>query len=275
MKEKKTETSKYGNGLNYFEKRQANAAHARKVVDWAKRHCMEEITRLVDATICIPEMPQVPDGVSRFSKCELEVIQNSTVDAIMQEYPKGHKVCALNFASYKNPGGMFIDGSMAQEESLCHASLLYPILSSEKLKVQFYAQHALRLNKALYHSDLLYTPDVPFWQKQAKSKSDIITCAAPNKRAAQKYQNVPDDICKKAMEHRIASVLYAAFEQKAETLILGAFGCGVFGNDVTEVAEIFRKQLFENFNGCFHRIVFAVLDTPSYEAMRAVFMPNT
>ena len=38
----------------------------------------------------------------------------------------------LNFASFKNPGGMFLKGSPAQEEALCHNSILYPILDSFK-----------------------------------------------------------------------------------------------------------------------------------------------
>ena len=39
-------------------------------------------------------------------------------------------ICALNFASYKNPGGKFMDGSSAQEECLCHESILYEVLSA-------------------------------------------------------------------------------------------------------------------------------------------------
>ena len=167
---------------------------------------------------------------------------------------------------------MFLEGSMAQEESLCHASLLYPVLNSTQVRTIFYDRHQGNLNKALYRSDMLYTPDIPFWQHGEEAKASIITCAAPNKKAAQKYQGVPDAVCKEAMEERIAAVLNAAHSKGEEVLILGAFGCGVFGNDVREVAEIFRDELNLLFYGTFRRIVFAVLDEPSCKIMKEVLI---
>ena len=38
---------------------------------------------------------------------------------------ENERLAALNFASFKNPGGMYMEGSSAQEESLCHYSILY------------------------------------------------------------------------------------------------------------------------------------------------------
>lgn len=59
------------------------------------------------------------------------------------------KVCILNFASYKNPGGRFMDGSSAQEEMLCHSSILYNVLSNERFINNFYKPNKSRLNHAL------------------------------------------------------------------------------------------------------------------------------
>ena len=60
---------------------------------------------------------------------EVSVVDLDTVSAIFRYKRKEKRTAILNFASYKNAGGMFLQGSSAQEESLCHASFLYNVLS--------------------------------------------------------------------------------------------------------------------------------------------------
>ena len=68
---------------------------------------------------------------------------------------------------------------------------------------------------------------------------------------------------------RIRAVLYAAAQTRHTHLVLGAFGCGSFGNPAGPVAAIFRQQLScyfstavkaPDFRRAFSRVVFAVLD---------------
>ena len=54
------------------------------------------------------------------------IVAEDSVEAIMN-YSQG-KTAVLNFASYKEPGGGFMAGSQAQEESFCHESFLYNVL---------------------------------------------------------------------------------------------------------------------------------------------------
>jgi len=62
------------------------------------------------------------------------------------------------------------------------------------------------------------------------------------------------------MDRRIQKVLAIAATHGHEALVLGAWGCGVFGNDTPEVAELFHHALNHHFRGVFTKIIFAVLD---------------
>ena len=45
------------------------------------------------------------------------------------------------------------------------------------------------------------------------------------------------------------------------TLILGAFGCGVFGQDASDVATIFKNWLTGKYKNVFRHVIFAVPDS--------------
>jgi len=104
---------------------------------------------------------------------------------------RNKKIAVLNFASFKHPGGMFLEGSSAQEESLCHESNLYNILSS--FKNTYYYNNSLYTYKNLYCNKALYSPNVVFERDDYRFLCDVITCAAPNKRAGQQYNHVTDE----------------------------------------------------------------------------------
>jgi uncharacterized protein (TIGR02452 family) len=59
----------------------------------------------------------------------------------------------------------------------------------------------------------------------------------------------------------IGRVLAIAATHGHDALVLGAWGCGVFQNDPTEIAGLFAAALREPFHGTFAAVVFAVLDT--------------
>ena len=162
----------------------------------------------------------------------------------------------LNFSAYKNPGGMFINGSKAQEECLCHESFLYNVL--KEFQLEFYDWNSRHKNKALYLNRGLFSKGVWFFRGDSHVECCVITCAAPNKSAAQKYQNVSEKENIEVLQSRIKFVLDMAKVNNVDTLILGAYGCGVFGQSPTEVAEIFRECLNTSHKNCFSKVIFAI-----------------
>jgi uncharacterized protein (TIGR02452 family) len=71
------------------------------------------------------------------------------------------------------------------------------------------------------------------------------------------------------MREKIKRLLRAAAMKGCRRLVLGAFGCGAFGNPSGEVAELFKRVLMGRdgsgmgkkggeFVGCFDEVVFAI-----------------
>lgn len=198
----------------------------------------------------------------------INITMNDVCKEISIQATSSSKVAALNFASYKNPGGMFLKGSSAQEESLCHKSFLYNVLSSQN---EYYEFNSKRLNKALYTNRALYTPNVVFEVVPDKiSVVDIITCAAPNFTAAAKYCNVDWEENETIFKDRIKFMLDVADSQRVDILILGAWGCGVFGQKERETAELIKLVLSEN-DYSFSKIVFPNTDKNTFNIFKDVF----
>ena len=199
---------------------------------------------------------------------KVEVFNVDTVTALMHKSVKG-KVAVLNFASYNYPGGGYIKGASAQEECLCQESNLYSVLKA--FDDSYYAPHRKYNNGGLYSNEALYTPDILF--KGMKSV-DVITCAAPN--ATRALECVDLTKVEETMRERIKFVLEIAYKQGVKTLILGAYGCGVFGNDPKFVAETFKNLLETRYSNIFERVIFAVINgrgAENYEIFKKVLKP--
>ncbi len=170
----------------------------------------------------------------------------------------------LNFASAKNPGGGFLRGSGAQEESLARKSGLYACIEPVK---EYYERNRAS-GTGLYTDHMIYSPRVPVFRDRRDKLLDrpyyvsILTAPAVNRGAVKR--NEPEKISKvrDTMDWRIGKVLKLAELKGHDYLVLGAWGCGVFGNDPREIASLFEENLLRepDANWGFERVVFAVLD---------------
>lgn len=190
-------------------------------------------------------------------------------------------VCCLNFASARNPGGGFLSGSQAQEESLARASALSACLHSAW---DYYAEN--RANRStLYLDHVIYSPDVPVFRDDRDELLDepwlcsIVTAPAPNAGAVTKNQPDRVDDVLPVLKGRAWRVLEICRLNAHRHVVLGAWGCGVFRNDPADVAGVFQELLAtERFAGAFDRVRFSVLDLKddgTFEAFQSVFAPSS
>lgn len=192
-------------------------------------------------------------------KPTIEVVNETTAQAAARLLSQGKTdIVALNFASGRNPGGGFLAGAIAQEEDLCRASGLYPCLKSKPV---FYNENIL-CDSSFYTDNVIYSPQVPFFRDENLSLLEkpftlsILSSPAPNVRGLQGQES---DLLPYILSIRAFQVLKIAAKHGHKNIILGAWGCGAYGNDPNMVATAFAEALEEV--PVFEHVCFAVYDT--------------
>lgn len=178
------------------------------------------------------------------------------IEAILKLGSK-YKTCALNASSEKNKGGGVRNGADALEEALCRVSNLYNAIGKD--------DRGKTIRYPLHDEQILYSKNVTFIKDEIGKdldkyvKVDVVSAAAIRRpeiyRGKYKY-----DEDREYMRIKLDTAINEAYKNKVEVLILCAWGCGAFKNPKSEVAEIFRDLLFNKYNKCFKKIVFAILE---------------
>jgi uncharacterized protein (TIGR02452 family) len=220
-----------------------------------------------------PGAPLPPHESIPFPETRVQVTNETTLGASRRLVDKGLRPLALNFANGIHPGGGFLGGARAQEEVLCRSSALYRTIVDDPM----YEEHRQRPRPDSTEW-AIYSPDVPVFRTDDGAELEhpwllsVITCAAPYAPAIG--QPEAGDLLQK----RIHRVLAIAQAYGHAALVLGAWGCGAFGNDPYRTAVDSWQALEDEFSGAFSEIVFAITDwSPKRKFLgpfRDVFTPN-
>lgn len=181
---------------------------------------------------------------------QIEVLPIDTVTALINSQGK---VAILNMASAKRPGGGVINGARAQEECLFRCSNLSVSISPKFYPLQ--EDEALYTKNAIFFKDKNYDYIYPI-------TVDVITIPAVNLNNIAKY----DDLHKtnnyeKLTKDKIRLMLSMAILNETRILILGAWGCGVFKNDPTTMAQYFYDILIgEGYIKQLDKVIFAIIN---------------
>ena len=222
-----------------------------------------------------------------YKKANVVVSKKRTYEAA-KAY-KGNHIAVHNFASATNPGGGVVNGAGAQEECLCRCSNLYFCLNTPDMWGMFYTPHRAA-HDPIHNDDIIYTPDIVVFKTDTDRPElmerddwyivDVITCAAPNLREnpSNRYNSgdgtravTPSNRELQVIhEKRLRRILDSAVINHADTVILGAFGCGAFCNEpqvvATAAANVVRDYMYP-----FKNIEFAVYCRPSDDSNYRVF----
>lgn len=222
----------------------------------------------------LPPLPSLPAGGGPPT---IEVWADSTGGAARRLAAEG-PVAALVFASAKNPGGGFMGGAKAQEEDIARCSAHYHCVRTQR---DYYAVNRHE-SSMLYTDHIIYAPAVPFFRDERLDLIDrpflvsLVTAPAPNAGEHLRREPGGRPQISEVLHRRAGLVLRVLAHQQQRTLVLGAWGCGVFRNDAVAVASTFKAWLdAPGFAGAFDRVVFAIFergrDQPTVKAFQRVF----
>lgn len=194
-------------------------------------------------SIIIPD----PTGAIEEFKSNIQVIESDSVSALVRN--QGERTCVLNMASPNRPGGGVKNGARAQEECLFRCSNLVSLISE--------AHYPLEADEAIYTIDSTFFKDVNY-EPMESIETDVVTVAAFNVSKGPK--SMPRNYTEITLK-KIRLMLSLAIKNDVKTIILGAWGCGVFKNDPQTIARLFHRVLVnEGFQKKFKKVIFAVVN---------------
>lgn len=239
-----------------------------KAVEGTRLYTPEQASALIEKLT--PASPtrvtiEVTDDTQSSRRVAIAVTDETTQIAARRlvESESVADLALLNFASARNPGGGFINGAKAQEEDLCRCSGLYPCLMSQPEYYKANRNH----ESTLYTDHLIYSPNVPWFRTRSRDQphtmflASVITAPAPNAGVVLSREPAAQSDVETTLRRRAGLVLAVAAEHGHRTLLLGAWGCGVFRNSPALVADAFGTWIESpTFAGAFDRVVFAIYD---------------
>eukprot|EP00300_Choanocystis_sp_HF-7_P012683 c17987_g1_i4.p1 GENE.c17987_g1_i4~~c17987_g1_i4.p1 ORF type:complete len:270 (+),score=37.89 c17987_g1_i4:132-941(+) len=214
-----------------------------------------------------------PNGFPRGGPCSMYLTKTDSFAAAswVIEYHSGaqgkdRKAClpiVLDFASDSNPGGGWRSNQTGtQEESLCRCSSLG--LSLEKMPYPIPSPGCAYVSDVIVFksSDGSYLPK-PF---------NVGVVAA----ALRQVPDQTDDIALRHLSVPVVAVFLTALANGHTDMVLGAWGCGAFGNRSALVCRSFLEVLHRGFEGFppfvnfFRSITFAVPAQHHFEEFHMV-----
>lgn len=257
----------------------------------ADNTCKKDAQKAADETFKY-DLSSNPGDLVQGGRMEVLIWNTDAISAAIKESKAGHSVLLVNFANNRIPGGDYRGKYNAQEEDICRKTSLAFALDSNlgmQTKADLYP-----INRETQEAKGLLSPGIKVYWQQVSSGTfrqlsppiaiNIITVPAFDSKSVWRAGNESPEDAKCFQEPyaeingkryysfsplgleltraRIELQLAGAHHMGAHTLITGAFGCGVFGNKVEQVAQLYRDAI-DRYGGCCQRVIFAIPGNPT------------
>ena len=210
----------------------------------------------VEAAELISDPPPVEKGTSRrrsvpddegrvSSKPEVRLEVADTLSAAHRLSRKKGSVAILNMASPLRPGGGVLNGATSQEESLCVRTTLLPTLKEEWYRLPDVGG--------------IFSPGVCVFRlpdndgeterelaKMERFHVGVVSAAMlrfPDVVEGDEGLRYASEQDREMVSRKMRAVLRILKSKGVERVVLGAWGCGAYGNPVGEIARAWKRVI--------------------------------
>ena len=206
------------------------------------------------------------------------------IDWTLELEGQGYHPALLNLSGQDRPCGKVKTGAGAQEESICQRTdlcqALYPYFkeADAKLVNTTFINNVYPLEQ---HFGCIYSPSIRVFRSSPEKgfallddpqRISIITIGAVNKRKSSDFALSEEEIG--ITGDRIRTIYRTGLANGHDSLVLGAFGCGVFKTPPIQIAELFKKISLEpEFHNKYKALFFAILQRGNRKSTGKKFKP--
>lgn len=201
-------------------------------------------------------------------------IYTQLIDCVQKAYEFGPDGALLNMASRVRAGGGVFNGAGSQEEEIFRRTTLgYSLYWFDENAQDVYdypkKYHGLTVYPIRGDRAAIWSPGVTIFRSGASGYYDHLQCPGVTNVISVPAVKNPEisengefkEAHGRMWRNKIRTVLRVAILGGKTKLVLGAFGCGAYGNPPELVAKLFKEILGEpEFQGYFSQICFAILE---------------
>jgi uncharacterized protein (TIGR02452 family) len=215
-----------------------------------------ELSRL-NLTSSAPSPPSLPNRKVRILSTDtltaayILTYPSKSTGSSPKPSKKGPNVCILNMASPLRPGGGVLTGATSQEEFLCARTTLLPSLRESYYRLPEFGGIwspdilVFHNHRALGDAQGELGPGERYWV-------DVVSAGMLR---FPELEGGEDDEIKRlskrdrdVVEKKMRAVLRVAERKGVKKIVLGAWGCGAYGNPVVDVAQAWKSVLCGSSN---------------------------